>query len=127
MALPTLKTSDRHRLVYTGDPSIRGDAKPDDYSWRPATPDDAIKGATIVVVRSLSKTEHKQSSIDGAGNGEAFMLALVARGLLAVEGDARPLPEIVESWPLAPTLSLARAIERLCSETDDPFGQRSSG
>lgn len=127
MALPILKTSDRVRLVYTGDPSIRGDSAPASYEWRTATPEDAAKGATVAVIRPLSATEHKQASIASQGNGEAFLVALLGIGLVAIEGEVRPLPEAIETMPAAPRLSLAQAIERLSSETSDPFGQRSSG
>lgn len=127
MALPILKTSDRVRLVYTGDPSIRGNTPPDAYEWRSATPDDAAKGATVAVIRPLSATEHKQASIAGNGHGEPYMHALLLAGLVAVDGDVRPISEIVETMPAVPRIGLARAIDRISSETADPFGQRSSG
>lgn len=127
MALPILKTSDRVRLVYTGDPSIRAGAAPASFEWRPATSDDAAKGATVAVIRPVSATEHKQASITSGGNGEAFLVALLGVGLVAVEGDSRPVAEIVETMPAAPRLALGQAVERLSSETADPFGQRSSG
>lgn len=127
MALPILKTSDRVRLVYTGDPSIRGNTKPHEYEWRAATPDDVVKGASVAVVRSLSKTEHKQAHIAGNGNAEAFLLELLARGLCAIEGDSRPPMTVIEEWPMTPVITLGNAIDKLSSDTDDPFGQRSSG
>jgi len=127
LALPILKTSDRIRLVYTGDPSLDPEAAPDRFDWRAATQGDAAKGATIAVIRPVSATEHKQAAIEAAGNGEAFLVALLARGLVALDGDPRPVGEIVETMPAAPRLALARAVDRVSSETADPFGQRSSG
>lgn len=128
MALPILKTSDRIRLVYTGDPSLRSEGvKPHEYGWRTATPDDAAKGATVAIIRPVNATEHKQASINGDGNGEAFLLELLKAGLVAIDGDPRPLAEIVETMPAAPRTSLGNAIARASSETADPFGQRSSG
>lgn len=128
MALPVLKTSDRIRLVYTGDPSLRAEGvKPSSYEWRTATPADAAAGATVAIIRPVNATEHKQAHINAGGNGEAFWMELLKTALVAIDGDPRPIAEIVESMPAAPRSGLGSAIARASSETTDPFGQRSSG
>lgn len=127
MALPIIKTTDRVRLVYSGDPSISAGIAPKDYAWRAATPEDAAKGATVVTIRPVSSTEYKQASIKAEGSHEAHALELLSVGYLGSEGDARPVAEQIEGMPSIARSTLGAAIARLSGDVRDPFGQRSCG
>lgn len=128
MALPIIKTEDRIRLVYTGDPSItKASDKPADYQWRAADPKDAQAGASVAIVHPLNKTAITQCAINARGNDEVMLYEYVRAGFLGFDGDARQLEDQIECMPNAARAQLGGAIARVSSDAKDPFGQRSCG
>lgn len=128
MALPHIKTSDRIRLVYTGDPSIvkPGD-KPGSYNWRSATPDDKQKGASVAIIQPLSKTTIAQCAINAHGVEDVMLFEYVSKGFLGFEDDTRDVEEQIENMPNVARMQLGAAVSRVSGEVKDPFGQRSCG
>lgn len=128
MAIPTLKTSDRIRLVYTGDPCFGAPVSDSErWQWRPATPADAALGATVAVIRPLNGPERLKCSVDADGSWTAEIVACAYAGLVSIEGDARAPREILDSWPDRPRVSLGAAVATVSGLPVDPFGQRSCG
>lgn len=115
-------------VVYTGDPSIRGAEPPDDgFECREATPADRVAGASVFVVRALNATELIGAAQRSAGDGEARIVEMLRLGLVALEADATPIVELVESMPHAVRIALGRTVNRMSSESVDPFVKPSSG
>lgn len=128
MAIPTLKTADRVRLVYTGDPSFGSSiVDSDTWNWRAATPRDVELGATVAVLRPLNGPERLACSIAGKGSAIAELIEVASASLVVVEGDARSPREILDSWPDRCRVSLGAAAAVLSGLPLDPFGQRSCG
>lgn len=128
MAIPTLKTSDRIRLVYTGDPVFGSPITASEtWSWRAATQHDVELGATVAIIRPLNGPERLACSVEGRGSAVAEIVAVGYASLVSVEGDPRPPREILDSWPDRCRLSLGASASLLSGLPVDPFGQRSCG
>lgn len=128
MAIPTLKTSDRIRLVYTGDPAFGSPLSDGDrWEWRPARPEDVERGASVAVIRPLNGPERLACAVEGKGSWAAEVVACAYAGLCVVEGDPRPAREILDAWPDRPRVALGASVVLASGLPVDPFGQRSSG
>lgn len=128
MAIPSLKTTDRVRLVYTGDPVFGSPlTESERWNWRAATPRDAELGATVAIVRPLNGPERLACSVGGKGSAIAELVECAHASLVGVEGDPRPPREILDSWPDRCRVSLGAAASLVSGLPVDPFGQRSCG
>lgn len=134
MAQRSISTSDRIHLVYTGDPAFAEKPTPmREWTVRRATPDDRVRGATVYVVRPLNGPERDEVSIrsrrivrdeQGAIIQSVWDLEVIEAlhvGLLSVEGDPRPLPEIIATMPHRCRISLGSAIILASDLPIDPF------
>lgn len=128
MAIRRIKTSERVAVVYTGDPSIREPNPPaDGFDCREATPADRVAGASVFVLRPINATELMGAAQRAAGDGESRLIEMLRIGLLSLEGDPSPPVEVIESLPHAVRIALGRAVNRMSSESVDPFAKPSSG
>ena len=126
MALPHIKTDDKIRLVYTGDPSLNETAE-GKHEWRAERPEDARKGASVAILHPLGGTAMKQCAINADGNVEVGIIEKAKAAFLGFDGDARSKEEAFEAMPHTPRFMLGVAVDRVSGYARDPFGQRSCG
>lgn len=173
MAQRSIKTSDRIRLVYTGDPAFAADATrlatlasieverdrdsdaarqalhaadvartyvavPSEWTVRLATPHDAAIGATIYVIRPINGPERDEAAVksrrivrDDVGSivqqvWDLEVVECLRTGLMAVEGDPRPLPEFIDTMPRRCRMSVGGAVVLASDLPLDPFAPPAS-
>jgi hypothetical protein len=128
MAIPSISTTTRTKLVYTGDPAF-GRPLDDHGSWtcRAATAADAQIGASIIVIRPLSRPERREARLAGQGNFTVECEECGQRGFLGYEGDVRPLADVWDSMPDRVRVSIGSAVQLITGLPIDPFAPRSSG
>lgn len=139
MAQRSIDTGTRFRLVFTGDPAFAAKPTPmQDWSARLATPADAALGATVYVARPLNATERDECAVrsrrivrdgDGAMVQSVWDLEVaecLRMGLVQVEGDSRPLDQIIDLMPRRVRVSLGSAVVLASDLPVDPFAQPAS-
>lgn len=128
MAIPSINLNDRRELVYTGDPSF-GSPISESARWlcRAATAHDHQIGASIYVIRPLSRPERREARLRAEDNFNEEMVQCGERGFCGAKGDPRPVPEQWDGLPDRVRISIGAAVHMLTGMPIDPFAQPSSG
>jgi len=133
MARQLIRTTDTIDLVHVEDPCVHADGE----GWIPSADAGTYKGATVITIRPLNGWDKLEANALLVGvkpdpdnpdaavdinplEQSAYIRAIVERGLVAIDGDARKAAEFIASPDPDEVLGVFLAVQAADSPTDGP-------